>query len=142
MITEQQELAKRAATFVKYVSSELKGAISSRGYNMSDIADALDRPRPTMTNWLNGKAQIRLDVAQEICEYIGMEIQEITARAYTRVINELGPWPPIEVNPDQLSEDEKKRLIMEKVRRGDMSLAANYDPDKEAERDYYPDAGA
>lgn len=131
MITEQQELAKRAATFVKYVSSELKGAISSRGYNMSEIADALDRPRPTMTNWLNGKTQIRLDVAQEICEYIGMEIQEITARAYSRVINELGPWPPIELNPDAMSEDEKKQWTLNHME--DYGFAANTNPNKEQE---------
>lgn len=142
MITEQQELAKRAATFVKYVSSELKGAISSRGYNMSDIADALDRPRPTMTNWLNGKAQIRLDVAQEICEYIGMEIQEITARAYTRVINELGPWPPIEVNPDQLSEEEKVALAMRDLGQSDFGIAALRDKNKKKESEHFADDGA
>lgn len=131
MITEQQELAKRAATFVKYVSSELKGAISSRGYNMSDIADALNRPRPTMTNWLNGKAQIRLDVAQEICEYIGMEIQEITARAYTRVINELGPWPPIEIDPSAMTEEQKKQWTLDHMQ--EYGFAANENPDKERE---------
>jgi hypothetical protein len=95
-----------------------------------------------MSKWLNAKPPIDVAVARKICDYIGADISDVTNSANKRLHDELGPWPPITVNPDALSEEEKKRLIMEKVRRGDMSLAANYDPDKEAERDYYPDAGA
>jgi hypothetical protein len=59
-----------------------------------------------------------------------------------RVENELGPWPPIEVNPDVLSDDDRRRIVLEKLSNGGMDLAAYEDENKEAERDYYPDAGA
>lgn len=142
MTTEQQQLAKRAKLFATYVGAEIKGAIMSRGLSQGAVADGIKRPRPTLNNWLNNKTPLAVEDALIICDYIGVQLTTIAARANKRVDEELGPWPPITVNPDAMSEEEKKRLIMEKVRRGDMSLAANYDPDKEAERDYYPDAGA
>ncbi|MFT8330270.1 helix-turn-helix domain-containing protein [Bifidobacterium psychraerophilum] len=135
-------IQRRAERFAQLFGAELKGSIASHGYSQGQVADDLGHARSTMSKWLNAKPPIDVAIARKICDYIGADIADITNSANKRLQDELGPWPPITVNPDALSEDEKKRLIMEKVRRGDMSLAANYDPDKEAERDYYPDAGA
>ncbi|MCI1635163.1 helix-turn-helix domain-containing protein [Bifidobacterium sp.] len=135
-------IQKRSERFAQLFGAELKGTIASHGYSQGQVADELGHARSTMSKWLNAKPPIDVAVARKICDYIGADISDVTNSANKRLHDELGPWPPITVNPDALSEEEKKRLIMEKVRRGDMSLAANYDPDKEAERDYYPDAGA
>ncbi|MCI1637790.1 MAG: helix-turn-helix domain-containing protein [Bifidobacterium crudilactis] len=135
-------LRKRADLFGKYVSAEIKGAIVAQGFTQTGVAKGINRQGANLSRWLGGKPTIPIEVALEVCNYIGVDLQKIVNRAQQRVEDELGPWPPITVNPDAMSEEEKKRLMMEKVRRGDMSLAANYDPDKEAERDYYPDAGA
>jgi hypothetical protein len=71
-----------------------------------------------------------------------MEIQEITARAYTRVINELGPWPPVELNPDALSEDEKVAIAMRDLGKNGMGLAALRDGNKKRESEHFADEGA
>lgn len=135
-------LRDRAELFGKYVGAEIKGAIIAQGHTQKDVAEGTGRQNANISRWLNGKPTIPVEVALEICDYIGIDLQKIVNRAQQRVEDELGPWPPIEIDPAALSDEEKKRLVMEKVRRGDLSLAANYDPNKEAERDYYPDAGA
>ncbi len=92
--------------------------------------------------WLSGERQIPMDVAYQICDHIGMDIETIVSRAEQDVIKDLGPWPPIEVNPDVLSDDDRRRIVLEKLSNGGMGLAAYEDENKEAERDADPDAGA
>lgn len=137
MTTEQQELSKRAKLFASYVGAEIKGAIASRGLSQGAVADGIKRPRPTLNNWLNNKTPLAVEDAQVICDYIGVELQTIIARAFVRLNDELGPWPPIKIDLGVLSEEERKRRAI-----ADLNLVANDNPDKEAERDYYPDAGA
>lgn len=135
-------IQKRAERFAQLFGAELKGTIASHGYSQGQVADELGHARSTMSKWLNAKPPIDVAIARKICDYIGADISDVTNSANKRLLDELGPWPPIEIDPAAFSEDEKKRLVMEKVRRGDMRLAANHDPNKEKERDYYPDAGA
>jgi len=135
-------IQKRAERFAQLFGAELKGTIASHGYSQGQVADELGHARSTMSKWLNAKPPIDVAIARKVCDYIGADISDVTNSASKRLLDELGPWPPIEIDPAALSEDEKKRLVMEKVNRGDMRLAANHDPNKEAERDYYPDAGA
>jgi transcriptional regulator with XRE-family HTH domain len=135
-------LRDRAELFGKYVSAEIKGAIVAQGYTQTEVAKGIDRQGANLSRWLSGKPTIPIEVALEVCNYIGVNLQKIVDRAQQRVEDELGPWPPIEIDPAALSEDEKKRIVLDKLRRGDTTLAANDDENKEAERDYYPDAGA
>jgi transcriptional regulator with XRE-family HTH domain len=135
-------LRQRAELFGKYVSAEVKGAIVARGYTQTDVAKAIHRQGANLSRWLNGKPTIPIEVALEICDYIGASLQQIVTSANTRVENELGPWPPIEVNPDMLSDDDRRRIVLEKLSNGGMGLAAYEDENKEAERDADPDDGA
>lgn len=132
-----QILKERATLFSKYISEEIRGAIAAKGHSQRQVATEIQRQPKNLSQWLSGDRQIPMDVAYQICDFIGIEIQTIITRAEQDVVKELGPWPPIKINPSALTDDERRRLAI-----ADLHLAANDNPDKEAERDYYPDAGA
>lgn len=136
-----QILKDRAALFSKYISEEIRGAIAAKGHSQRQIAKAIERQPKNLSMWLSGERQIPMDVAYQICDHIGMDIETIVARAEQDVIKDLGPWPPIEVDISSLSDEERKRRTLSKVG-NDMGLAAYLDENKEAERDADPDAGA
>jgi transcriptional regulator with XRE-family HTH domain len=135
-------IQKRAERFAQLFGAELKGTIASHGYSQGQVADDLGHARSTMSKWLNAKPPIDVAIARKICDYIGADISDVTNSANKRLLDELGPWPPIEVNPDMLSDDDRRRIVLEKLSNGGMGLAAYEDENKEAERDADPDAGA
>ena len=57
----------------------------------------------------------------------------VIRRAEQRMTEDLGPYPPLAVDPSQLPEDEKVAYALDKVRAGDQELAAMKDPNKEKE---------
>lgn len=122
-------LRERSELFGKYVSAEIKGAIVAQGYTQKEVAKGIDRQGANLSRWLGGKPTIPIEVALEVCNYIGVNLQKIVDRAQQRVEEELGPWPPITVDPSVLSEDEIKRLALS----GEYGFAANVNPDKEKE---------
>ena len=125
----------RALLFSKYIGAELKGAIASHGYSQGKVADALGHARSAMSNWLNAKPPIDVAVANKICDYIGMDFTVVVQRAEQRVTDDLGPYPPLEVDPSQLSEDEKIQYVLDKIKAGDQTLVASTDPYKEQEKE-------
>ncbi|MCX8648176.1 helix-turn-helix transcriptional regulator [Bifidobacterium sp. B4107] len=125
----------RAMLFSKYIGAELKGAIASHGYSQGKVADALGHARSAMSNWLNAKPPIDVAVANKICDYIGMDFTVVVKRAEQRVTDDLGPYPPLEVDPSQLSEDEKIQYVLDKIKAGDQTLVASTDPYKEQEKE-------
>ena len=125
-------LRDRAELFGKYIGAEIKGAIIAQGHTQKDVAEGTGRQNANISRWLNGKPTIPVEVALEICDYIGIDLQKIVNRAQQRVEDELGPWPPITVNPAMLTEEGKKRIVDEKIQHGSMGLAALHDPDKDA----------
>lgn len=125
----------RAMLFSKYIGAELKGAIASHGYSQGKVADALGHARSAMSNWLNAKPPIDVAVANKICDYIGMDFTVVVKRAEQRVTDDLGPYPPLEVDPSQLPEDEKIQYVLDKIKAGDQTLVASTDPYKEQEKE-------
>lgn len=125
----------RAMLFSKYIGAELKGAIASHGYSQGKVADALGHARSAMSNWLNAKPPIDVAVANKICDYIGMDFTVVVKRAEQRVTDDLGPYPPLEVDPSQLPEDEKIQYVLNKIKAGDQTLVASTDPYKEQEKE-------
>ena len=69
----------------------------------------------------------------EFCDYIGIDITVVISRAKQRVIEDLGPYPPLTVDPSQLPDDEKVAYVLDKIKAGDQALAAMNDPNKEKE---------
>ncbi|ROT86972.1 helix-turn-helix domain-containing protein [Bifidobacterium mongoliense] len=140
-------LRDRAELFGKYVSAEIKGAIVAQGYTQTEVAKGIDRQGANLSRWLSGKPTIPIEVALEVCNYIGVNLQKIVDRAQQRVEDELGPWPPIEIDPAALSEDEKVDIAMrdfEKARMGkeEVKLAALRDENKKRESEHFADEGA
>lgn len=127
------DIQNRAMLFSKYVGAELKGAIASHGYSQGKVADALGHARSAMSNWLNAKPPIDVAVANKICDYIGIDITIVISRAKQRVTDDLGPYPPLTVDPSQLPDDEKVAYVLNKIKAGDQALAAMNDPNKEKE---------
>lgn len=121
--------------FSKYVGAELKGAIASHGYSQGKVADALGHARSAMSNWLNAKPPIDVAVANKICDYIGMDFTVVIKRAEQRVNDDLGPYPPLEVDPSQLPEDEKIQYVLDRIKAGDQTLVASTDPYKKQEEE-------
>lgn len=121
--------------FSKYVGAELKGAIASHGYSQGKVADALGHARSAMSNWLNAKPPIDVAVANKICDYIGMDFTVVIKRAEQRVIDDLGPYPQLDVDPSQLPEDEKVKFVLDKIQAGEQTLVASTDPYKKQEKE-------
>lgn len=128
---KNNELDDRAKRFSYYFGLELKGAITAQGYSQAKVAEALGHAKSAISNWLNAKPPISVDVAQKICEYIGVEQRVIAQRANKRVIDELGPWLP--VTASMLSDEERQRRMDAKIDSGDFALAAMRDPNKRLE---------
>jgi transcriptional regulator with XRE-family HTH domain len=136
----QTELDKRAKLFAEYVGSELKGLIASHGYSQGKIADAIGHARPSLSNWLNNKPSIPIEVAQKICEYLDAELQTIVARAYDRVEKELGPYQdnhPAAIEQARIADHEARIARTKEHLASGMALAAYQDPDKERGMDPY-----
>jgi hypothetical protein len=83
-----------------------------------------------MSKWLNAKPAIDVAIARKICDYIGADIIDVTNSANRRLLDELGPWPPITVDPSVLTEDEIMERVNAKIDAGAVGLAALHDPDK------------
>lgn len=122
------ELEERAQLFSRYVCAELKGAIVTRGLNQADVAAAIGRQKANLSRWLNAKPPIAIDVAQEVCEYTGVNLGDIVERANRRLVSELGPYvsgdeeiaDQIAANPDlydlAANNDDNKELEAETPR--------------------------
>ncbi|MEE8738320.1 MAG: helix-turn-helix transcriptional regulator [Bifidobacterium sp.] len=124
------DIQKRADRFAQLFGAELKGAIASHGYSQGQVADDLGHARSTMSKWLNAKPAIDVAIARKICDYIGADIIDVTNSANRRLLDELGPWPPITVDPSVLTEDEIMERVNAKIDAGAVGLAALHDPDK------------
>jgi transcriptional regulator with XRE-family HTH domain len=85
-------LETRAQRFGKFVCAELKGAIVTRGFSQAEVALAINKQKANVSKWLNAKPVIAIDVAQSICEYIGVSLEDIVNRANDRLVEEMGPY--------------------------------------------------
>lgn len=68
-----------------------------------------------MSNWLNTKPPIDVAIATRICDCTGMDITVVIRRAEQRVREDLGPYPPLAVDPSQLPKDGKVSYALDKV---------------------------
>ncbi|MCI1889615.1 MAG: hypothetical protein LKI98_04165 [Bifidobacterium crudilactis] len=126
-----------ADEFSLAVIEEVQEAIKASGKSNAEVIKQAKISQDYFYTRMRGEKPFNTNDISRIADVIGIDALSLLMNASKAVEK-----AKVAFNPDAMSEDEKKRLIMEKVRRGDLGLAANYDPDKEAERDYYPDAGA
>lgn len=129
-----EQLENRAKVFSRYFGLELKGAIAAQGYSQAKVAEALGHAKSAMSNWLNAKPPISVDVAQKICELIGVDMRTIVDRANVRTIDELGPWPPINVSAVEAAAARLRDIAASKgFDTGAITRAAYRDDSRDAE---------
>ncbi|WP_353336162.1 helix-turn-helix domain-containing protein [Bifidobacterium psychraerophilum] len=123
--------------FAQAIAEELRAQKARTGKTNEDIAEEIGVSAVTVLRYLRGQRQIPIDVFGDLCQALGVNAADITAIAFTKAQKRSES-----INPLTLTEEEKKQFVLNQLKNGDTTLAANYDPNKEAERDYYPDAGA
>lgn len=104
-IRMDNELDERAKIFAQYVGAEIKGAMVTRGYSQGKVADALGHSRASFTHWLKGEPSIPVEVAQKICEYIGVDLKVLVDRANQRLISEKGEYGQSSDSDDATTRD-------------------------------------
>ena len=139
-----KNLHERSELFGKYLCAEIKGAIVTHGFGQGQVADGIHRQKANLSRWLNANPVIPIAVAYEVCCFIGASLRELTDRAEQRVENEMGPYDDERprMTLDDLTEDEKVQIVLEKLAQGDMSLATMRDPNKYLEREHGADDAA
>jgi|SRR5690625_133140 len=81
---------KRGERFSQLVGLELRGAISAHGYEAQAVAGIIGIHSVTLSRYLNGHRIIPSSVVSNVAEAVGAHPEEIVARAYTRLIAEMG----------------------------------------------------
>lgn len=88
------EPSERGAKFSEFLALELKGAIIATQNTITETCKTADVDYSTFTRYVNGKRSIPSPLLAQMCEVIGVDPREIVNRAYTRLLNELGPYEP------------------------------------------------
>lgn len=138
------QLREMSERFGQYLCAEIKGAIVTHGFSQGNVAKGIQRQQANLSRWLNANPVIPIAVAYEVCNYIGADLREITNRAEQRVEEEMGPYEKSgsRVTLDDLTEDEKVQIVLDKLSRGDLSVAALHDPNKHLEMEHGADDAA
>lgn len=90
-------ITERGERFSHLLALELRGAIKSHGFAATKVAEAVEIDYSTLYRHFTGKTSIPSDVFNRACEYIGVNPAELVDRAYRRLVDELGPWPPVDI---------------------------------------------
>jgi len=82
---------RRGERFSQLVGLELRGAIAAYGHDAQTVASIIGIHSVTLSRYLNGHRVIPSSVISNVAEAIGAQPEEIVARAYTRLLAEMGP---------------------------------------------------
>ena len=88
------EPSERSAKFSEFLALELKGAILATQNTILETCKKADVDYSTFTRYVNGKRSLPSPLLAQMCEVLGVDPREIVNRAYTRLLNELGPYEP------------------------------------------------
>lgn len=125
---------QRSQRFAQLIGLELKSIFVKKEITQTSVADRLGHSRGGFSKWLNAKPSIPVEVLINVCELLSVDPRSIFNNAYNQLIEELGQNPEFPAVDDaHLSAEEKIQLTLEKLKRGDMSIAALHDPNKKAE---------
>lgn len=117
--------------FAKAIAEELRAQKARTGKTNEELADAVGVSAVTVLRYLRGQRQIPIDVFGDLCKALYVSAADITATAFNKAQGNLNN----EVDPSELSEDEKIRYVLDRVKADDQTLAASTDPDKEREEE-------
>ncbi len=75
-------------TFAHLVATELKGAITARGFTVAQVCEQIGTYPTTFSRYFAGKRSMTLDTFYAVCAVIGIEPAEIADRATKRMETE------------------------------------------------------
>lgn len=83
---------ERGERFSHLLASTLKGAIGEYGQTIRAVSKAIGVHHTTMSGYFSGSRILPANTFSDACEVIGVDPAELVARAYTRLIREMGPY--------------------------------------------------
>lgn len=89
-----EDLKARGRKFAQYLALEVKGAIWSQNRGVIEVCEEAGVNQATFYRYTTGTRSIPSPLLAQMCEVIGVDPREIVNRAYTRLLNELGPYEP------------------------------------------------
>lgn len=126
-----------ADQFSLSVIEEVQKAIQESGMSNAEVIKRANISQDYFYTRTRGEKPFNTNDISRIAEVLGIDPLMILRRASAKIEKSAKP-----ADPTMLTDEEKTQFVLNQLRNGDTTLAANYDPNKEAERDYYPDAGA
>lgn len=107
--------------FGKRINTGIKAEMGIRRMSNRALARAIGRSERYVRDRINGNLEWAIADLERMCDIWNMTFGQITSYA--------------DITPQQveLTDEDRKRLVLEKLKRGDMSLAAHVDPYKRME---------
>ncbi|RBP98487.1 hypothetical protein CRD60_01065 [Bifidobacterium aemilianum] len=118
--------------FAKAIAEELRAQKARTGKTNDELAEAVGVSAVTVLRYLRGQRQIPIDVFGDLCNALGVSAANITAAAFDTAQKARDE----KLDPSQLSEDEKHRIMKKKIAEKGLGLAANDDPNKFIEMEH------
>ncbi|MDU4287461.1 MAG: helix-turn-helix transcriptional regulator [Actinomyces sp.] len=87
-------LQERGRKFAQYLALEVKGAVWSQNRGVIEVCEEAGVNQATFYRYTTGTRSIPSPLLAQMCEVLGVDPREIVNRAYTRLLNELGPYEP------------------------------------------------
>lgn len=121
-----ETLKAQSDQFSMLLTQKLIDAVKEKGFKTTVVAKEIGIGQASMSRYINGVREMPMSTFMAICSYADINPQLLFNAAYTQSSVE-----QVAIDPSMLSEEEKHRLIMEKINRNDVDLVANRDSMKE-----------
>ena len=131
ILSMDETLKSQSDHFSMLLTQKLIDAIKEKGFKTTVVAKEIGIGQASMSRYINGVREMPMSTFMAICSYADINPQRLFNAAYTQSSD-------IQVNvvdPPMLSEEEKHRIVMEKINRGGVELVASQDPMKEEYKD-------
>lgn len=120
----------RSHRFAQLVGLELKADFTRHEVSQTGVADRLGHSRTSFSKWLNAKPSMPMEALINTCELLGVDPREVFNAAYRRLIEEMGEYNPASAGERFVDDDERVRMTLEKLHRGDVDIVALEDEHK------------
>lgn len=121
---------ERSHRFSQLIGLELKASFARHETSQADVAEKLGHSKSGYSRWLNAKPSMPMEALINTCELLGVDPREVFNAAYRRLIEEMGEYNPASTGERFVDDDERVRMTLEKLHRGDVDIVALEDEHK------------
>lgn len=121
---------ERSHRFSQLIGLELKASFARHETSQADVAEKLGHSKSGYSRWLNAKPSMPMEALINTCELLGIDPREVFNAAYRRLIEEMGEYNPASTGERFVDDDERVRMTLEKLHRGDVDIVALEDEHK------------